>query len=157
MHRLHSAYFAQMIIHFPEMFLYIGSNFLPVQSKEDHFLIKTLYGQSTPQLSFLIFVFTVESVSKKIKVLPCNMVDIFCTFCNCNVYNFTSSFFFTKRSFVTFVYLIFCFVVFNSSGNKFHSFTNTCIPNVIDPCNLLLYQVVLSFFSDIIVLCFIKF
>ena len=103
------------------------------------------------------FCFYCRKRQQKIKVLPRNMVDIFCTYCNCNVYNFISFFFFTKRSFVTFVYLIFCFVVFNSSGNKLHSFTNTCIPNVIDPCNLLLYQVVLSFFSDIIVFCFIKF
>ena len=39
----------------------------------------------------------------------------------------------------------FCFVVFNSSGNQFHSCTNIYIAKVIDPCNLLLYQVILSF------------
>ena len=33
MHRLHSAYFAQMIICFPKMFLSLGSIFLPAQSK----------------------------------------------------------------------------------------------------------------------------
>lgn len=31
---------------------------------------------------------------------------------------------FTRRSSVTFVYIIFCFVAFNSLGNEFHSFTN---------------------------------
>ena len=35
-HPLHSAYFAQGIIHFPKIFLPIGSNSLPVQFKEDH-------------------------------------------------------------------------------------------------------------------------
>ena len=37
------AYFAQTIIRFPKMFLPIGSNFLPVQSKENHFLIENFY------------------------------------------------------------------------------------------------------------------
>ena len=62
---------------------------------------------------FLFFAFIVESVSK-MQVLPCKMVDIFCTFCDCNDYNFTSFSVFTKRSSVTFVYMIFCCVVFNS-------------------------------------------
>ena len=35
------------IIHFPKMLLLIGRNFLPVQSKEDHFLIET-YCHFTP-------------------------------------------------------------------------------------------------------------
>ena len=35
--RLCSAYFAQTIICFPKMFLPIGSNFHPVQSKEKNF------------------------------------------------------------------------------------------------------------------------
>ena len=52
------------------MFLPIGSNFLPVQSKEDHFWIK--YCHSTPKLPFLIFVFIVGRLNK-MKVLPCNM------------------------------------------------------------------------------------
>ena len=38
--------------------------------------------------------------------------------------------------------MIFCFVAFNSSGNKFHSYTNVSVPKVIDTCS---YQVVLSF------------
>ena len=36
-HCLHSAYFAQMIILFPKISLPTGSNFFPVQSKEDDF------------------------------------------------------------------------------------------------------------------------
>ena len=50
-----------------------------------------------------------------------------------------------KRSPIKFVCIIFSLVVFNSSGNEFHSCTNTCILNVLDPYNLPLYQVVLSF------------
>ena len=71
-----------MIICFPKMFLPIGSNFLPIQSKEDHF---------TPYLPFLIFVFIAGSLNKT-KVLPCNMVDILCTFCDCSLYNFITFF-----------------------------------------------------------------
>lgn len=52
---LHVVY--TMLIHFPRMFLLIQSNSLPVQSKEDHFWIETLYHQSTLWLPFLIFVF----------------------------------------------------------------------------------------------------
>ena len=63
-------------------------------------------------------------------------------------------FFFTKSSDAVLVYIIFCFVVFNSSVNEFHSCTKICIPKVINPCNLPLYQVVLSFFC-LIVFCFV--
>ena len=45
--------------------------------------------------------------------------------------------------------MIFCFVAFNSSGNKFHSYTNVSVPKVIDTCSLMLYQVVLSFLLSI--------
>ena len=31
------------------------------------------------------------------KVLPCNMVDILCTFCDCNVYKLLSLFFYYRR------------------------------------------------------------
>ena len=89
--RLCSACFTQTIVRFPKRFLPIGSNFLPVQSKEDHFWIK--YRHSTPKLPFLIFVFILGS-SNKMKVLPCNMVDILYSFCDCSVYNFISLFFF---------------------------------------------------------------
>ena len=60
----------------------------------------------------------------------------------------------TKMSSISFVDLIFCFVLFNSSGNEFYSCTNICIPKVIDWCNFLLYQVVLSF-SCLIILFFV--
>ena len=46
--RLRSACFTQTIISFPEMFLFAGSNFLPVQPKENHFWIKTFYRHSFP-------------------------------------------------------------------------------------------------------------
>ena len=36
-------YFAQTIMPFPKMFLSIGSDFLPAQSKEDYFWIETFY------------------------------------------------------------------------------------------------------------------
>ena len=64
-------------------------------------------------LFFFFASFIMESMSK-MQVLPFNMVDIFCIFRNCNDYNFISFFFFMKRSSVTFVYIIFCCVVFNS-------------------------------------------
>ena len=74
------------------------------------------------------------------------------------------NYWFTKRSSVTFVYIIFCFVVFNSREILIlflillvfiSCFTNTCIPKVIDPCNLPLHQVVLSFCHPVAVFCFI--
>ena len=63
-HLLSSTYFAQTLICFPKMSLTIRSNFLPVQSKEDHFWIEPFYRQSTPLLPFLIFIFILVSVSK---------------------------------------------------------------------------------------------
>ena len=79
------------------------------------------------------------------KVQPQNMVDIFCTFQDCNIYNLTFSFF-MKRSSVSFVYTIFCFVVLNSSGNQFHRCTNICIPKVTDATSVVSggYQLLLS-------------
>ena len=50
-----------------------------------------------------------------------------------------------KRSSIIFRCIIFCLVVFNSSGNEFHSCTNICILSVVDPQNLLSYQVILQF------------
>lgn len=80
-------------------------------------------------------------------VFPCNMVDIFCTLRDCNII-----FFIKKRSSVTFMYIIFCFV-FDYSGNEFRSCINICIPKAIDPCNLLLYQMVHNFFC--LIVCFV--
>ena len=37
----------------------------------------------------------------------------------------------------------------------FHTYTIICTPKVIDPCNLLLHQVVLSFCYLVAVFCFI--
>ena len=50
--------------------------------------------------------------------------------------------FFTRRSSVIFVYIV-AFFVFNSSAYELHNCTN--IPKVTDHCNLMLFQVVLSF------------
>ena len=143
--RLRSNCFAQIIIRFPKMFWPLRSNFLRSQSKEVHFWNQNVLSSANFLVAiFNFFVFIEGSVSKN-KLFPCNMVDIFCTFRDCNVYNFILFFFITKRSFVTFVYRTFYFVVFNSSGKEFNSGTNKYIPKVISPCNLLLYQVVLSF------------
>ena len=49
-----------------------------------------------------------------------------------------------KRSSVTFVCMIFCFVVLALQETS-STVVQTCVPKVIDSCNLLLYQVVLSF------------
>ena len=98
------------------------------------------------------------NVSLSVHSLPasfaCIMVKIFFTFRDCNVYTFIYFFFFTKRFPVIIVYRIFCFDVFNSSGNEFHSCTSICIPKVIHPCNIPLYEVVLSFYC-LIVFCFV--
>ena len=51
------------------------------------------------------------------------------------------------------MYIIFRFVVFNSPGSEYRSWTNLCIPKVIDPCNLPLYQVILSL-CRVMVFCF---
>ena len=79
---------------------------------------------------------TTKSVNNnvnKMQFLSCNIVDIFRTFHDYNVYNFISfRFFLTKRFSVKFVCMIFCFVVYNSSGNEFHSSTNMCLPKFID-------------------------
>ena len=79
---------------------------------------------------------TTKSVNNnvyKMQFFPCNIVDIFRTFHDYNVYNFISfRFFLTKRFSVKFVCMIFSFVVFNSSGNEFHSSTNMCLPKFID-------------------------
>ena len=78
------AYFAQTIIRFPKMFLPIGSNFLPAQSKENHFLIENFYFQSIPKLPFLIFVFVLGSVSKNV-TFPCNEFYSGSNICICKV------------------------------------------------------------------------
>ena len=71
---------------------------------------------------------------------------------------------FTKMSSVTSVHIIFSFVVSNSQEILilflillvFNSTViQTCIPNIIHPCNLPLHQVVLSFCYNVAVFCFI--
>ena len=62
MRHLRSAYFAQTIICFPKVFLPIGSNFLPVQSKEYYFWIETFLS-SVDSLA-AIFNFILRSMSK---------------------------------------------------------------------------------------------
>ena len=135
----------------------MGGHFLPVQSKEDHFWIEAFCHQPSCYLPFLIFilVFIVWSMSKMFClvtwwIFPVNsMVVMLILLYNCFF------FFFQEKDFcyICVYNLLFCFV-FDSSGNEFHSCTNICIPRVIDPCNIPLYQVVLSF-CCLIVFCFI--
>ena len=140
-HCLCSAYFVQMIICFPKMFLSIWSNFLPVQSKDDRFWVEKFCFQFTPQPSFLIFL--LQGVWAK------------CKFCLLTWYTFSvlstvvmfiilNHFLFT-RSLPFHPSILSCFVVFNSLGNKLHRCTNISISKVIDPYNLPMYHVVLSF------------
>ena len=94
---------------------------------------KRFYLQSSPQLPFSILVFTIESVEQFSVLSAIVMLMI-------TLYHFSSQ----KYLPCICVYnLLFC--CFKFSGNQFHSCTNICIPKVSDPCNLPLYQAVLSF------------
>ena len=133
---------------FPKMFFPIGSNFVPVQSKEDHFWIEMFYHHSTPIFNLFLF----EGVWAKCKSCLVTWY-IFSVLSMILMFIMLYHFFHHQKVFHYICVHNLLFFGFNSSGNEFHNYTNTCIPKVIDWMNFLLYQVVLSF-CCLIVFCF---
>ena len=70
------------------MFWPLRSNFLRSQSREVHFWNQNVLSSASFLVAIFNFFVFIEGIVSKNKLFPCNMVDLFCTFHDCNVYNF---------------------------------------------------------------------